>query len=84
MIGFAKNTSYSALKSYFHIRQTQYGKSIAGKEMRFMEGLGESDHFGKPFQGVDPGKPLDGFGNFLVFRLKQMFEMLIVAGNKFL
>ncbi len=50
--------------------------------MRFKEGFVGSDQFREPFHRVDPGKPLDRLRNFLIFRLKQMFELLVMFGNE--
>jgi hypothetical protein len=36
--------------------------------------------FRKPFQGIDPGKAFNGFGNFFMFGRKQVFEALVVGG----
>jgi hypothetical protein len=38
--------------------------------------------FRKPFQGIDPGKAFNGFGNFFMFGDKQVFEALVVGGYK--
>jgi len=47
--------------------------------MRFKEDLERSNQFGKPSQGIDPGKALDGFGLFLIFRSNKMFKALVMG-----
>ena len=36
----------------------------------------------KPFHGIHAGKAFDWFGDFLVFRSKQMPEALVLGGHK--
>jgi hypothetical protein len=38
--------------------------------------------FRKPFQGIDPGQAFNGFGDFFMFGDKQVFEALVVGGDK--